>query len=91
LILYARRSRRQSRESIELDEMMQVRPALVAPEVPFTLSAPIAPIMIDPTPTVAYLPPTGDRMRDEIDALAQRDPAKTAEYLRGLMDDRQPA
>ena len=91
LILYARRSRRQSRESIELDELMQVRPALVAPEVPFTLSAPIAPIMIDPTPTVAYLPPTGDRMRDEIDALAQRDPAKTAEYLRGLMDDRQPA
>ena len=30
-------------------------------------------------------------MRVEIDALAQRDPKKTAEYLRGLMDDRQPA
>ena len=91
LILYARRSRRQSRESIELDEMMEVRPSLSVPEVPFPLSAPIAPIMIDPTPTVAYLPPASDRMRVEIDALAQRDPAKTAEYLRGLMDDRQPA
>ena len=91
LILYARRSRRQSRESIELDEMTQMRPVLAAPPVPFPLSAPIAPIMIDPTPTVSYLPPTTDRMRVEIDALAQRDPAKTAEYLRGLMDDRQPA
>ncbi|TFD33070.1 flagellar basal-body MS-ring/collar protein FliF [Cryobacterium cryoconiti] len=91
LILYARRSRRQSREAIELDELMEVRPALNAPGMPFPLTAPIAPIMIDPTPTVAYQPPAADRMRVEIDSLAQRDPAKTAELLRGLMDDRQPA
>jgi flagellar M-ring protein FliF len=91
LILYARRSRRQSREAIELDEMIDARPVLAAPGVPFTLTAQNSPIMIDPTPTVAFLPPNSDRMRVEIDALAQRDPAKTAEFLRGLMDDRQPA
>jgi flagellar M-ring protein FliF len=97
LLLYARRSRRQSRESIELDEMLQVRPALAPAAVPFGLGAPITPIMIDPSPTVAFgvpshTAPVGpERMRVEIDALAQRDPKRTAEYLRGLMDDRQPA
>ncbi|WBM80102.1 flagellar M-ring protein FliF [Cryobacterium breve] len=97
MLLYARRSRRQSRESIEVDEMLQVRPALAPAAVPFGLGAPIAPIMIDPSPTVAFgapafTPPVAsERMRVEIDALAQRDPKKTAEYLRGLMDDRQPA
>jgi flagellar M-ring protein FliF len=28
--------------------------------------------------------------RAEIEAFAQRDPQKTAEYLRSMMDDRQP-
>ncbi|TFB83819.1 flagellar M-ring protein FliF [Cryobacterium algoricola] len=97
MLLYARRSRRQSRESIEVDDMLQVRQALAPAAVPFGLTAPIAPIMIDPSPTVAFgvpafTPPVAsERMRVEIDALAQRDPKKTAEYLRGLMDDRQPA
>jgi len=77
--------------------MLQVRQALAPAAVPFGLTAPIAPIMIDPSPTVAFgvpafTPPVAsERMRVEIDALAQRDPKKTAEYLRGLMDDRQPA
>ncbi|TFC21661.1 flagellar M-ring protein FliF [Cryobacterium sp. MDB1-18-2] len=97
MLLYARRSRRQSRESIEVDEMLQVRPALAPAAVPFGLNTPIAPIMIDPSPTVAFgvpaftPPAASERMRVEIDALAQRDPKKTAEYLRGLMEDRQPA
>ncbi len=95
LILYARRSRRQSREAIELDELIEARPALGAGNVPFGVTAQNSPIMIDPTPTVAYgvTGATGeaDRMRMEIDSLAQRDPAGTADFLRGLMDDRQPA
>ncbi|TFB94043.1 flagellar basal-body MS-ring/collar protein FliF [Cryobacterium sp. HLT2-28] len=95
LILYARRSRRQSREAIELDELIEARPVLAAANVPFGITAQNSPIMIDPTPTVAYgvSGATGeaDRMRVEIDSLAQRDPARTAEFLRGLMDDRQPA
>ena len=68
---------------------------LAAANVPFGITAQNSPIMIDPTPTVAYgvSGATGeaDRMRVEIDSLAQRDPARTAEFLRGLMDDRQPA
>jgi flagellar M-ring protein FliF len=104
LLLYARRSRRQSREAIELDELVEARPALGAAKVPFGITAQNSPIMIDPTPTVAYgatdatdatgaMGATGeaDRMRMEIDSLAQRDPAGTADFLRGLMDDRQPA
>lgn len=95
LILYARRSRRQSREAIELDELIEARPVLAAANVPFGITAQSSPIMIDPTPTVAYgvSGATGeaDRMRVEIDSLAQRDPARTAEFLRGLMDDRQHA
>jgi len=98
LILYARRSRRQSREAIELDELMEAQPALGAAKVPFGITAQNSPIMIDPTPTVAYgvtgapgATGEADRMRMEIDSLAQRDPAGTADFLRGLMDDRQPA
>ncbi|TFC84660.1 flagellar M-ring protein FliF [Cryobacterium sp. TmT2-59] len=91
LLLYARRSRRQSREAIELDEMIEARPVLTAPVVPFPMPAAATPLYIDPTPTVAFAGlPDADRMRVEIDALAQRDPGKTAEYLRSLMDDRQP-
>ncbi|TFD73990.1 flagellar basal-body MS-ring/collar protein FliF [Cryobacterium fucosi] len=104
LILYARRSRRQSREAIEIDELVEARPVLAAANVPFGITAQNSPIMIDPTPTVAYgvsgmsgvgggtaASGEADRMRVEIDSLAQRDPARTAEFLRGLMDDRQPA
>jgi flagellar M-ring protein FliF len=32
-----------------------------------------------------------ERKRAEIDAFASNDPERTAEILRGLMDDRQPA
>jgi flagellar M-ring protein FliF len=46
-----------------------------------------------PIPTEPVVPElTGemDRKRAEVEALADRDPEKTAEYLRNLMDDRQP-
>jgi flagellar M-ring protein FliF len=91
LILYARRSRRQSREAIELNELVQAQSSLDAPTVPFTLQQPLPPLVIDPTPTRAYTPPDGDQRLADIDALALRDPQSTADMLRGLMDDRHPA
>ncbi|TFD87305.1 flagellar M-ring protein FliF [Cryobacterium lactosi] len=98
LILYARRSRRQSRQAIELNELVQARSALDAPTVPFSLPPQMAPLFIDSAPTQAYpvagggaLPGGGDQRVADIDALALRDPQMAAEMLRGLMDDRQPA
>ena len=91
LILYARRSRRQSRQSIELNELVQAQSSLDAPTVPFALPQQMLPLVIDPTPTVAYAAPGGDQRVADIDALALRDPQGAAELLRGLMDDRQPA
>lgn len=93
LFLYARRSRRQRREPIELDEMAELgelRAAVQGPTIPITLNAPVTPLLMGTTPkSLERL--DADRVRAEIDALAQRDPGRTAEYLRALMDDRQPA
>ncbi|WP_120337155.1 flagellar basal-body MS-ring/collar protein FliF [Cryobacterium soli] len=91
LILYARRSRRQSREAIELTELVQPHASLDAPTVPFALQPHLVPLVIDPTPTQAYAPGDGDQRVADIDALALRDPQMAAEMLRGLMDDRQHA
>ena len=91
LILYARRSRRQNREAIDINELTQTRSVLEAPTVPIGLAASAPSRIITPTPTMAFEPGDADYKRAEIDALAERDPQKTAEYLLGLMDDRQPA
>ncbi|WP_104128469.1 flagellar basal-body MS-ring/collar protein FliF [Cryobacterium sp. Y57] len=99
LILYARRSRRQSRESVEIGDLTQVQDALGEVPTPLSVTASRATLFLDqgndtPTkilPTVAFVPSDTDLRRAEIDALAQSDPRGTAEFLRGLMDDRQPA
>jgi flagellar M-ring protein FliF len=91
LIVYARRSRRQSREAIEINELVQAPSALDAATVPFALQQPLSPLVIDPMPARAYAAPNGDQRLADIDALAQRDPQSTADMLRGLMDDRHPA
>jgi flagellar M-ring protein FliF len=72
-------------EVAELRAMMsdQTRPiALTATEPPAALTYTQVPL-IEPGDT--------ERKRAEIDALAGKDPERTAEILRGLMDDRQPA
>ena len=93
LVLYALRSRRQSREDLDLGQL---------PVVPANWDAATVPIAIDdpgqatplesgtsplPTPELTSM----DQKRAQIDALADRDPERTAEYLRSLMDERQPA
>ena len=98
LILYARRSRRQTRESIELGELSEAPAALEGLGMPAGLDAPTVPLLLTspttplPAPDQPVDGPTEEasRRRAEIDSLAARDPQKAADFLRGLMDDRQP-
>ncbi|WP_394251379.1 flagellar basal-body MS-ring/collar protein FliF [Arthrobacter pityocampae] len=103
LIIYARRSRRQRREPLDLGELQGVYPAIPAPSTPaidpaVALLAPLEPApnttTIDVAAVQAALQAKAaesdlERMRTEVEALASQDPAKTAELLRSMMDDRQ--
>ncbi|MCU1546859.1 MAG: flagellar M-ring protein FliF [Homoserinimonas sp.] len=92
LFLVGRRSRRQSREQLELDELAEHRAILNGATVPISMVATPAPRPIEPmTEVLTADAPDSDRRRAEIDALAGKDPARTAEFLRSLMDDRQNA
>lgn len=91
LIVYARRSRRQTREAIELGELSESHQALASGAMPFGIDAPTVPLIVTPAPEVATEQIPINRRRADIDAMAASDPQKTAEFLRGLMDDRQPA
>ncbi len=100
LIVYALRSRRQRREAIDLGELQEIQPDLdgsASMALPVPAPAPqLEPspdtTAIDVVPIVPRKPITTDvdRQRAEIDAMAQQDPQKMADYLRGMMDDRQP-
>lgn len=82
------RSRRAQREAVDEAELLAAQEALMAAQAPLQLPAPTVPLAIETEilPTM----PDSDRTRAEIEMIAARDPQKTAEYLRALMDDRQP-
>lgn len=82
------RSRRASREAVDEEELLAARAALAAAQEPLMLPAPTVPLQLETE--VLPIAPDSDRTRAEIEMLAARDPQKTAEYLRALMDDRQP-
>lgn len=88
LFLIARRSRRQRRGAVDVGELDEQRAILNAATVPVSLVGPPKPI------GTAHLPEepldTAQR-RADIDALAEKDPSRTAEFLRGMMDEKQPA
>ena len=66
--------------------------ALLAGAQPGRLDAAPAPASIAPAPEPLPVEIGGvDRVRASVEALAGSDPERTAEYLRSLMDDRQPA
>ncbi|SEB90263.1 flagellar M-ring protein FliF [Paramicrobacterium humi] len=88
LVLYARKNKRQKRESIELTQLEDAGEFDALVEGP-TEKLPIAAPEPDPEPEPELL--SVERRRMEIDAMAGRDPSKTAELLRSLMDDRQDA
>lgn len=97
LILYARRSRRQRREAVEIGDLTKPQNMLGDAADPLAVTASPASGFLDhpdttPTkviPNVQFVPSDTDLRRAEIDSLAQNDPGSTAEFLRGLMDDRQ--
>ncbi|TJY71503.1 flagellar M-ring protein FliF [Arthrobacter sp. CAU 1506] len=105
LLVYARWSRRQNREPVDLGELQDFQPEIEAP-VDLQLPAPKPVIVPEPIPVVApsttALELTGppelsdeqkdmNRKRAEIDALAAQEPDKTADFLRSLMDEKQNA
>jgi len=102
LIVFAKKNKRHDREDVDLGELSAGNAAqtwdatmrldlddagaasrrqLLADEAA-TVALPVA----APEPTPEYV--SAERRRAEIDALAERDPEKTAELLRGLMDER---
>ncbi|GAA4674429.1 flagellar basal-body MS-ring/collar protein FliF [Frondihabitans cladoniiphilus] len=101
MVLLARRGRKQSREDIDLGEISSVATTWPgdAPTQPLALDDQAARRLLESSAAAsaapAALPPvapenaSAERQRAEIDALAAADPDKTAELLRGLLDDRQ--
>jgi flagellar M-ring protein FliF len=95
LLLLRRRTRRREEESEGLlSDMlnaatvpMQLPAQRVASQLPSASSA--HPLELGPDG--GPYPSDANSRRADIEAFAERDPQKTAEYLRGLMDDRQPA
>jgi flagellar M-ring protein FliF len=95
LILLAKRSRRQSREEVDLGVLANAPSTWDAGTVPVAIedagtALPLETVALTTPPALPAEPLPIDRQRADIDALAGRDPQKTAEFLRGLMDERQP-
>ncbi|MFS2031228.1 MULTISPECIES: flagellar basal-body MS-ring/collar protein FliF [unclassified Curtobacterium] len=105
IVFLARRSRKQEREAVDLGELdafsgetFQLplavdgaadRSTLQAGDAP-TVALPTVPHDDAPTEVLTTEEITAERRRQDISALAERDPKRTAELLRGLLDDRAP-
>ena len=85
-----RRSRKRAAEQAELDA--EAADTLALDQLPFPIALdpapPTVPMQLDPLPDPEGPELEAERRRAEIEALAERDPQKTAEYLRSLMEDR---
>lgn len=86
--------RRQQREPVDLGEGIEygTLPGVTAPAIegPATTAIEIAPPALPPLPLPGAEALDVERRRAQIEAMVTESPARTAEYLRGLMDDRQP-
>ncbi|MFJ4296867.1 flagellar basal-body MS-ring/collar protein FliF [Curtobacterium sp. NPDC089689] len=96
----ARRARRQEREAVDLGELdafagetfqlplaVDEPDALRAGDAP-TVALPTLPVEDAPTELLTTEDISAERRRQDIQALAERDPKRTADLLRGLLDDR---
>jgi flagellar M-ring protein FliF len=98
IIVFAlfRRGRKRAAEQAELAAETGSLPLGTVP-FPMSIEQPAAAatvsMQLDPVPEAPAPAPAAeieiDRRRAEIEALAERDPQKTAEFLRSLMEDRQ--
>jgi len=101
IVFLARRGRRQERENVDLGELGSfsssfemplalddaARTAIGGADAP-TTALPTFPVGDAPTEVISSEEVSAERRRSEIAALAERDPQKTADLLRGLLDDR---
>jgi len=102
MVFLARRGRRQQREQVDIGELdafgeafplplavepADVRTGLAAGDAP-TVALQALPHDDAPTEVLTTDEITAERRRQDIAALAERDPKRTAELLRGLLDDR---
>lgn len=81
IAMYLRR--RRHHDAVAIEKLSDI---LDAPTLPMQLTHTLPPLELSPPPE-GYVPGDAERQRADIDALAGRDPQKTAEFLRGLMDD----
>lgn len=103
MVFLVRRSRKQEREAVDLGELdafggetfqlplavdgADDRASLGAGDAP-TVALPSIPHDDAPTEVLTTEEISAERRRQDIAALAERDPKRTAELLRGLLDDR---
>ncbi|WP_420367618.1 flagellar basal-body MS-ring/collar protein FliF [Curtobacterium sp. L1-20] len=103
LVFLVRRSRKQEREAVDLGELdafggetfqlplavdgADDRASLGAGDAP-TVALPSIPHDDAPTEILTTDEISAERRRQDISALAERDPKRTADLLRGLLDDR---
>lgn len=100
-IVLARRARRQSREAVDVGELdafagetfelpLGTDDLAIPAAEPQTVALPTLPYDDAPTEVLTTDEISAERRRQEISALAERDPKRTADLLRGLLDDRSP-
>ena len=104
IVFLVRRGRRQEREQVDIGELdafgdsfqlplavdaADGRSLLDAGDAP-TVALQALPLEDPPTEVLATDAIAAERRRQEIDELAERDPKRTADLLRGLLDDRSP-
>jgi flagellar M-ring protein FliF len=104
IVFLVRRGRRQEREQVDIGELdafgdaFQLplavdatggRSLLDAGDAP-TVALQALPVEDPPTEVLATDAIAAERRRQEIGELAERDPKRTADLLRGLLDDRSP-
>lgn len=90
IIVFAliRRSRKRAAEdTLEAADTVELDAA--AFPIALEQAPPTVPMQLDPLPDPSAPELEAERRRAEIEALAERDPQKTAEFLRNLMDERQ--
>ena len=87
--------RRQKREPVDLGERLDLLPAIPAvtamDPAPATSAIPITALPLQPLPAPPLEVLEAERRMQEIDNMVAANPEKAADYLRSLMDDRQPA
>jgi flagellar M-ring protein FliF len=91
LAVFSSRSKRRRQEIEEAADLADLR-SILHDTQPAAITTPLrAAIPTVPTSPLLIEPNSSDRTRAEIDALAAQDPQRAAEFLRGLMDDKQRA